>query len=420
MYRLEWIDLLKARQRQPREAGRASNISPVVWSLGLTSMLTDISSEMVNSVLPVYLVLHLRLSPLQYGVIDGLYNGFAVLLVGLLAGWLADRAHRQKEVAAAGYGLSAACKLLLLTAAGAWSGILLAVGLDRVGKGIRTAPRDALISLSTPATYLATAFGVHRAMDAAGALIGPLVAFLLLARLPAAYDVLWIVSFIFGCLGVAALWLLVPSAKTSPTESQSVLPSPPRLRASWLSDRRFLALAAAASLLALATISDGFIYLLLQRKGSTSTGLVPLFYVMTAGAYMLFAVPVGRLADRIGRIPVLISGYLVLLLLYAVVLYAPSGQTSVLVGCLALLGLYYAATEGVLVTLASAVLPPERRTLGIALLGTGIGASKLVSSVAFGWLWQAQDERISVVVFAAALFLFSASAVILLRRSGIE
>src|SRR5215468_5307816 len=142
MYRLEWIERRKLRASAPPSTAQIAKVSPVVWKLGLTSFLTDISSEMVNSVLPVYLVIHLHLSPLQYGAIDGVYNGLAVILVSLAAGLTADRLKRHKEVALAGYGFSAICKLSLLAAGGLWGWLIVITGIDRFGKGIRTAPRD--------------------------------------------------------------------------------------------------------------------------------------------------------------------------------------------------------------------------------------------------------------------------------------
>src|SRR5687767_4337689 len=150
MYRFDWIEQLKLRAA-PSPAGGLAATSPVILALGLTSFLTDISAEMVNSLLPVYLFLHLKLTPFQYGAIDGVYNGLSIALVGLAAGLIADRWTRQKEVALAGYGLSAACKLLLVAAGGVWSSIAAVVAIDRLGKGIRTAPRDALISFHAAA-----------------------------------------------------------------------------------------------------------------------------------------------------------------------------------------------------------------------------------------------------------------------------
>ena len=162
-------------------------VSRTVWALGFTSLLTDISSEMVVSILPVYLVLYLGISPLAFGVVDGIYQGVAAL-IRISGGVLADRWRMHKAVAVLGYGLSAACRLLIFAAGSAWGMISVIIALDRIGKGIRTAPRDALISKRSLTSKLATAFGVHRALDAVGALLGPLFAFALLAMMPNAFE----------------------------------------------------------------------------------------------------------------------------------------------------------------------------------------------------------------------------------------
>jgi MFS family permease len=418
MYRFEWFEQLKLGQATRVDAATAARVSPVVWGLGFTSLFTDVSAEMVNSTLPVYLVLHLHLSPAQYGLIDGVYNGFAVALLSLLAGWLADRHARQKELALAGYGLSTLCKLFLLGAAG-WSALLWIVGLDRTGKGLRSAPRDALISLNTPPGQYAGAFAVHRALDACGSLLGPVAAFLLLAQLPGAFDAVWVTSFVFGVLGLAVLWCFVPRpapALTAPAraaQAGSAVHPPGR----WIT-RRFLLLTGCGALLALATISDGFIYLLLQQRHPGATGWFPLFYVVTAAAYMLLSVPAGRVADRFGRGRVFLGGYAVLVALYAALLGTATLGTATLVGCLCLLGLFNAGTEGVLMALASAEVPAARRTTGLALVATAIGVSKLLSSVLFGWLWQAWGTATAVSVFIAALGLALLAAHRGLRRIG--
>ena len=399
MYPLEWIEKLKLGRR-PSAPIPPRAISPVVLSLGLTSLLTDISSEMVNSLLPAYVVLHLHLSPLQFGVIDGLYNGFAIALLSLAAGFMADRVSRQKEVALGGYGISALCKLLLLAVGTTYGWILCVVGLDRLGKGIRAAPRDALISLNTPAHAFARAFSVHRAMDACGSLLGPIVAFVLLASLPGAFDAVWVASFVFAVLGVAALWLFVPPSTPRSASTTAVSAAP---LAALLRSKRFIALAGCGSLLALTTVSDGFIYLMLQEKSGLAAGYFPLLYVATATGYMLFSIPAGRLADHTSRAAVFLGGYAILILLYAVLFWLEGATTPMLVGCLLLLGVYYAATEGVLMAMASATIPAERRTGGIAIVATGIGLGKLVSSVLFGTLWQAIGPQKSVLVFAIAM-----------------
>lgn len=409
MYRFEWFEQMKLGQGAARVDGAtAARVSPVVWGLGFTSLLTDVSAEMVNSTLPVYLVLHLRLNPAQYGLIDGIYNGFAVALLAVFAGWLADRHARQKELALVGYGLSALCKLALLAASG-WAALLWIVGLDRAGKGLRTAPRDALISLNTPAGQYAGAFAVHRALDACGSLLGPIVAFVLLAQLPGAFDALWFTSFVIGLLGLAVLWIFVPRPTRALAAAQAVAPAPHASTATaapgrWIT-RRFLVLTGCGALLALATISDGFIYLLLQRRHPAAVGWFPLFYVATAAAYMLLSVPAGRLADRMGRGRIFLLGYGVLALLYAVLLGTSELGVPALLACLVLLGLFNAGTEGVLMAMASAEVPAARRTTGLALVATAIGLAKLLSSVIFGWLWQGQGATVAVGVFIAAMAL---------------
>ena len=414
MYRFDWIEQLKLRGLPGAVPGRLQNVSPVVWALGLTSLLTDISSEMVSSVLPTYLVLHLRLSPIQYGAIDGIYNGLSVALAAIAAGVLADRLVRRKEVAAAGYGLSAICKLLLLGTAGAWSWIALVVGLDRVGKSIRTAPRDALLSLHTSPGMMGTAFGVHRALDSCGALLGPLVAVVLLAQLPGAFDTLWTVSFIVALMGIAALWLLVPGAGAGRVAVQE------REEPTAASRRRFIGLAACGTALAFVTISDGFIYLLLQEKSGLDGSLVPVYFIVTAASYMLFSIPIGVLADRFGRAAVFISGYVVLGVLYLLLLSTPNAGFGAQCACLLLLGLYYAGTEGVLMASASTVVAARRRATGLAVLATCIGLGKLGSSLLFGWAAEALGTAVAIRLFAAALFVIVVGCVVWLRVSARE
>ena len=135
MYRLDWVEQLKLRTAALPSAKSTVRVNPTIWKLGITSLLTDISAEMVNSILPVYLVLHLHLSPLQYGAIDGVYNGFAIALLGIFGGIVADRTRRHKEVAAAGYAISAICKLLFLAFGTVWTWLAVIIAVDRTGKG---------------------------------------------------------------------------------------------------------------------------------------------------------------------------------------------------------------------------------------------------------------------------------------------
>ena len=388
--------------------------------LGLTSMFTDISSEMVAAILPLYLVFGLGLSPLQFGVVDGLYQGVAAL-VRVASGVIGDRRGRHKEVAAVGYALSAVTRLAMPLVGGAWTALGAVVMADRTGKGIRTAPRDAMISLSAPREELATAFGVHRALDTAGAMIGPLVAFGILALAPRGYDAVFVASFCFALVGLAILWLLVDDpgrrvrAAAGPREPAASLRGAARL----LSAPGFRRLAIAGAALSVATVTDAFVYLSLQHALDFEVTLLPLLYIGTALVYMLAAVPVGRLADRVGRARVYLAGYVVLLALYGVLL-APASGTAQLVACLLLLGVYYAATEGVLMALASTHLPATLRGTGLSVLVTGTSLGKLASAIAFGALWAASGTTTALAVFAVALAVAIAMSGLVLRGTGAD
>jgi MFS family permease len=418
MYRLDWIEQLKLKTAEMPKPRQVAVVSPAVWNLGWTSLLTDVSAEMVNSVIPVYLVLHLHLSPLRYGAIDGIYNGFAVVLLSLIAGLAADRGRRHKQIAVAGYGLSTLCKIALLFVGGAWTAIMGVMALDRAGKGIRTAPRDALISLHTRSESLATAFAAHRALDAGGMLLGPIVAFGVLWVVPNSFDAVWIASFAFGILGVAVLVLFVPEPDYVESRSTAslLLTSAFRLFRS----PRFSALAICAFGLALATISDAFVYLQLQKKSGTDSSFFPLFYVLTAAAYMLLSLPAGRLGDRYGRLPVFLSGYVVLAVMYFVLHLVSTVGSGGLIAFVVSLGAYYAVTEGILMAMASAIIPPEFRTSGIALIATCVGLGKLGSSLLFGYAWHTLGADTAVWCFAFGLVVCVVGAILMLRGRDYE
>lgn len=452
MYPVEWLKVFSRSQRTGSvsadssqeavgEAGakvassRRSVVSGTVWALGLTSLLTDISSEMVASILPVYLVLHLGISPIAFGIMDGIYQGVAAL-VRVAGGVLADRWRRHKEVAAFGYGLSAACRLLILVAGNAWGTIAAIITLDRIGKGVRTAPRDALIACRTPAASLAAAFGVHRAMDAVGAMLGPVVAFALLAVMPERFDILFIASFGVAIAGLGAILLFVPAvirgeqapstgAEASPSfahergdESGNRVSKPISLRSvlQLLAEARFRALVITGSLLSLATISDSFIFLILQRRLDIGITAFPLFYVGTSLFTALFAIPCGRLADRIGRKRVMFGGYGVLALVYVITLLPVGGGLSLIVAAVLLLGLFYAATDGVLTAMAAAALPKSHSGSGLAVLATATNLARLVASVAYGFFWSQVGIGQATFLFLMAIVGAIVVAAFILRR----
>jgi MFS family permease len=389
-------------------------VAPNVWYLGITSLLTDVSSEMTASILPMYLVLHLHLSPFTFGTLDGLYNGIAAI-TRWVSGVVADRWRRHKEVAAAGYGMSAVCRLGLLAAGRSWIGLATAITADRLGKGIRTAPRDALISLSVPPPQLAQAFGVHRALDATGAMLGPVVAFALLALVPRGFDVVFVASFCVAVVGLGVLLLLVDNVPAPADADPSAQRPSFRTAIGLLRRRDFRVTTVAASGLALVTISDAFIYLVLQERLRFAPGLFPLLYVGTALAYLLLAIPAGFMADRHGRTRVFLAGHGVLLLLYALLLVPGISPASVVLAVV-LLGAYYAATDGVLVAAASGMLPAVLRGSGLALLTTATSLSRLMASIAFGWIWTMRSRETGVIGFTVALGFSIALAAIAFAR----
>ncbi|MEU9620785.1 MULTISPECIES: MFS transporter [unclassified Streptomyces] len=385
----------------PRTGGAGRRIPGTVLALGTVSLVTDISSEMVTAVLPLYLVLGLGLSPLQFGFLDGLFNG-AASVVRLLGGHAADRGRGHKRVAGIGYGLSALSRLGLLLAGGATAGIAAALATDRIGKGIRTAPRDALITLSSPPEALGRSFGVHRAMDTTGALLGPLAAFALLWATADAYDAVFVVSFCVGLLGVLLLVMYVPG-QHRPAPAEKTTP-PERKVLGALRDPAFRRILGAAALLGAATVGDAFVYLLLQRRLDLPVGWFPLLPLGAAASYLLLAVPAGRVADRVGRRLPFLYGHVALLGVYATLL-APAGGPALLllVPVLVLLGIFYATTDGVLMALAGPVLPADGRAGGLALLQTGQALARMLAAAGFGAAWTAWGPSPALWAAIAAL-----------------
>ncbi|MER8188380.1 MFS transporter [Kitasatospora sp. NPDC094015] len=378
--------------------GRAARIAPTVLALGTVSLITDVSSEMVTAVLPLYLVTALGVTPLGFGLLDGVLNGASAAL-RLLGGLLGDRGGgRHKAVATAGYGLSALCRpALLLARTTPLIGLVLAV--DRVGKGLRTAPRDAMISLATPPERRGRAFGVHRAMDTAGALTGPLLAFLILRAAPGGFHAVFTVSSYVAALGVLVLVLLVPGRSLRSTPARTARP-----RSRGLLRRPALRrITACASLLGLATVSDSFLYLLLQRRLELPAAWFPLLPLGTAAVYLLLAVPVGTLADRIGRRRLFVLGHAALLAAYALLLVRPGAGAPLAAAVLALHGIFYAATDGILAATAAGAVPEAQRGAGLALVGTGQAAGRFACSLAVGALWSRWGDTTALAVMAVAL-----------------
>ena len=397
MYPIDVAGLRGLLARRSRASARPV-IARTVWLLGLVSCFTDISSEMISSILPVYLFVHLQLSAVQFGVIDGLYQGVTAV-ARLASGVVADRWRQYKLVATLGYVLSAICKIGLLATGSAWTAVAAVLSVDRLGKGIRTAPRDALISLASHPQDLGSAFGVHRAMDTVGVLVGPLLAFWLLTSMPNRFDAIFVVSFAIALIGIAALVLLVDDRTGDVTRDRHLTVDLPSL----LRNRPFVVITTVAALTSFVVVSDAFLYLLLQWKRGSGAETIPLLYAGTATSYLVLAAPLGRLADRVGRPAVFLFGQACMVLVYAGVAALDIGLWTL--GLVLLLhGAYYAATDGVIAALVSGATPAEVRASGLAALNTATSLTRLAGSVIAGviWSWQGPGTVVTIALMAAA------------------
>lgn len=392
-----YLSLSDRPEQTAAPSARRPRIPRVVWLLGFVSLVTDISSEAVTAILPLYLTAVLGLSTIAYGVVDGLYQGVSAL-VRIAGGWAADRSDHPKWVAFVGYALSCLARVGLLFATGL--GVVTAVvTADRIGKGIRTAPRDAMIAASVPTSDLGRAFGVHRTLDTIGAVLGPLLAFAILSAIPDGYVTVMVASLAFAVIGVALLGLLVPDERP-----RGAATAPSTFTWSSVADPRLLRLLVVAGVLGVLTVGDGFLYLALLERSGFAAEWFPMLYVGTNIAFLALAVPVGRLADRIGRARTLVLGHVALLGAYACGATPGSGWLAT-VGALLLLGVFYAATDGVIAAVAGRLVPPGVRASGIATAQTVVALARLVSSLCFGVLWFAVGPQTALVLVGVLLAL---------------
>jgi MFS family permease len=355
--------------------------------LGLVSLLNDAASEMITPLLPIFLTATLGAGPAIVGFIEGLAEATASILK-LVSGRLADRGVPAKGLVVGGYALSNAGRPLIGLATG-WTSVLLLRFLDRVGKGIRTAPRDAFIAGAVGTTERGRAFGFQRSMDHAGAVVGPLLAFGLLSA-QADLQHVFLASAIPGALVILLLVLGLPS-------HQSAVPAvPPRFRWNALHGR-LKAMIVSAGLLALASVPEVFVVLWATQSGM-SVRWVPLVWAAASLAKMLIAMPAGVLSDRLGRLPVLLGGWSARLAVLLLLAFAEAGTLGVWA-----LFIAYSATLAV-------TEPAERSLIGdhasdhergtaYGLYHLTAGLLVLPGAVLFGALWQRFG---SSTAFAAA------------------
>jgi MFS family permease len=354
---------------------------PTVWALGVVSMLMDASSEMVHALLPIFLVGTLGASAAMLGLIEGIAEATASV-VKVFSGWLSDRLGKRKLLALAGYSLGALSKPLFPLATGPMF-LLGARFFDRVGKGIRGAPRDALIADVTPPHIRGAAYGLRQALDTVGAIAGPLLAIGLMALL--ADDiraVLWW-AVIPAVLAVAAMALFVKEPAREDMERHA---GPP-IRVSLLGQlgRGYWIVIGVAVVFHLARFSEAFLILKAQDAG-LALGMTPIVLVVMSIVYALTSTPAGELSDTLGRRVVLAAGLAALIAADLTLAYA-AGVGGALVGA-GLWGLHMGLSQGLLAALVADNAPPRLRGTAFGVFGLATGAAVLVASVLAGVLWE--------------------------------
>ncbi len=356
-------------------------ISRPIWLLGVVSLLTDAASEMLYPIAPLYLTGVLGASLLLVGCLEGVADGMSSLLKGYF-GALSDRVGRRAPFVRAGYTLSALSKPL----PGLWpAATAVVVGrlADRLGKGLRSAPRDALLASYAPVGAQGRIFGFHRSMDTAGAVLGPLVALAFLAARPGDYQTLFLLAFFPGLLAALCVWWVRDTPfQPAPTHRFAPLAVFAYWKASPPDYRR---LVMALTVFGLVNSSDAFLMLKAKQAGFSEVAAIG-GYVLYNAVYALAAYPAGDLADRLGKRSVLCWG----LGLYAAVYvgFALLTQVWQAWACFALYGLYAAATEGVSKAWIADLTPPEQRGAAIGLQTMLASFSVVIASVMAGLLWE--------------------------------
>jgi len=352
-----------------------------VWALGFVSMFMDISSEMIHSLLPVFLVTVLGASTELVGLIEGVGEATASISK-LFSGWLSDHLGKRKTLTLLGYGLGALSKPLFALAPSAnW--VLAARFSDRVGKGLRGAPRDALVGDLTPPEQRGAAYGLRQALDTVGAFAGPLLALGLMALFSENFRIVFWAAVIPGLLAVLILALFVkePSQRTGPAAS--------RVAIRWSELRRFgtpfWLIVGVGAVLTLARFSEAFLILRAQAAG-LSLALIPIVLIAMNIVYALSAYPMGALSDRLDRRTMLIAGFAVLIVADLVLAVAPNIWIVMLGVCL--WGFHMGISQGLLAALVADSAPQQIRGTAFGLFNFVGGIAVLLASLVAGFLWQ--------------------------------
>jgi MFS family permease len=395
-------------------------LSRNVLVLGLVSLFNDLSSEMAYPLLPLFLTETLGAGALFLGLVEGLAD-FIASLLQVFSGWISDHTRKRKGLAVGGYSLSGAARGYLALATGPWQ-VLVAWFFNRVGKGLRSAPRDALIADSCSPRERGRSFGYHRAMDHMGALFGAAMASILLAAVTTDYRTVFAIAFIPAVLGVFLLAALVKEpkppaipAKTAGEAGAGSAAAPRRLSLSLKPfDRRFRLFLLATLVFTLGNSSDAFLLLRARQQGGMSVALIPALWGVLHVVKVVANLRGGELSDRVGRRGIIIAGWGVYALAYLG--FAVVSGPAWFWGLFVLYGLYF-MYEGAGKALVTDLVPEELRGTAFGLYNFIISVTLLPASLIMGLLWKEQGANYAFV-FGAAMSV--AAIVILLFIPGKE
>ncbi|MBI4686457.1 MAG: MFS transporter [Nitrospirae bacterium] len=365
-----------------------------VFVLGLVSLFMDISSEMIYPLIPIFLSDVLHTSKTSIGIIEGIAESTASILK-VFSGWLSDRLGKRKSIILWGYGISVLSRPLLANAS-SWIHVLVYRFTDRFGKGVRTAPRDAIIADSTDPKVLGKAFGFHRSMDTVGAILGPTIAFAILGLFNNNLRWVFWLSIIPGFLAVLTIFLFVKEKKR-PEGTDPVKISLKGL------DNRFKFFLFIASVFTLGRTSDVFLILRVQDLG-VKTAAIPLLYLAFNMVSAMLSTPAGIWADKAGKRRVIVLSYLLFSLIFTgfAVAAAPIHAWLLFMAY----GVFVAINEGVQRAYVATLINPEVKATGYGIYHTVIGLSALPSSIIAGALWQHIGPQ-ALFYYGAAMAMFS-------------
>ncbi len=373
-------------------------------ALGVVSLLTDLSTEMILPVLPLFITATLGASASALGLIEGVAESVSSLL-RLLSGWLSDRVARRKPFLVFGYGVSGAAKTALAIAA-SWPAVLALRAGDRLGKGLRNPPRDAMIADSVEPRDLGAAFGLHRALDTLGAALGPLATFALLRMAPGDFRRVFLWSALPAVLSIVVLLAFVRAPRTAARAARE-RPAPGATPPAPLG-APFLRFLVVAGLFSLANSSVAFLLLRARGVGYGVTQ-VPLVYLAYNLVYASLAWPIGAWSDRAGRRPALLAAYLAFAAVYA--LLAWTSSAALVAVAFVLFGVHSALLEGSQRSLVADLVAPARRATAYGLYHTVVGVALLPASALAGMLWDRWGPRttfaVDAAIAAAAAMLFA-------------